>query len=201
VRKRALPPVSSMSRGSDGAAHNHRRGLIVAWLLVIASPMAHAFVDAPILVPVHVTAGQPVSVSITMGVCDAVTEEPGFPQITVAGNGIRLLVSSVNAASDPVFCFFDTITRVISIGSFPAGNYTVQVDRQYEGSLGQTVIETLGILPLVVQRTGLTVSAPMLGPGVLLLLAVLVLLVAPRSIRRVPAAAIPQRPSSMPRSH
>ncbi|PIV36966.1 MAG: hypothetical protein COS34_00490 [Lysobacterales bacterium CG02_land_8_20_14_3_00_62_12] len=42
---------------------------IIAWLLALAVPNAQAFVDPPTFVPVAPNSAQPITVSVTTGIC------------------------------------------------------------------------------------------------------------------------------------
>lgn len=124
--------------------------VIAVWLFVaVFSPLASAFVGPPILVPAQPLAGQTVSVSIGVGVCDAFIERAGFPQITRNGNAIRIVLAAVHY-TDPAICMYPTGTNVTPVGEFPAGSYTLQVDREYDDLFNGDIIETLGILPFTV---------------------------------------------------
>ncbi|MEO8672668.1 MAG: hypothetical protein ABI411_15215 [Tahibacter sp.] len=118
--------------------------------------------DAPILVPTNPVQGQTVSVSIRSGICDGFyDDEPGYPQNTRTGNAIRILLASVHE-EDQLFCNIPDFTSIFSVGTFPAGVYTVQVDRVYTTSEPFDFTETLATLPLVI--AGGSTSVPTIGP-------------------------------------
>lgn len=123
-----------------------RRVVLLGCLLLVAfAPAASAFIDPPVLVPAHPVAGEPVSVSMRIGVCDAFVEKPGYPKITRTGNSIHVLIASVHAAGSG-WCIYPPATAVIPIGTFSRGSYTLEVDRSYENFFGEQVVETLGTL-------------------------------------------------------
>lgn len=126
------------------------RSVMLGMLLTLVTPTASAFVDAPVLVPAHPVAGQTVSVSIRIGVCDALVEAPGYPKITRVGNSIRVLLASVHAASADWCIFYPIATAVVPVGEFPHGNYTLHVDRTYENFFGEVIVESLGVIPFAV---------------------------------------------------
>ena len=153
------------------------RSLIVL-TLVLLSQLANAFVDPPTLSPTNPMEGQTISVNIRVGQCDGLPERPGFPQITQTGNAIRILLDSSHI-SDPEFCNIIVGVRTFPVGAYPAGSYTVQIDRSYEAPLPpRTIVETLGILPFTV--TGAAAPAVLSTNGLigLLVLFVTMLLIA-----------------------
>lgn len=132
---------------------------------------AHAFLDPPYITPEHPIAGETISVNIYGGVCDAIGSVPGYPQITQDGNAIRILLLSVHYDS-PKLCFWPVGTATDPIGAYPAGSYTLQVDRTYADVGGNTIVETLGILPFTVAGAAApVVSVPALHqPGLWVLI-------------------------------
>ena len=108
----------------------HRIVLGVAPALLLAARSAHAFFDPPWITPAAPTAGQSVSVNIRDGVCDAIFEHPGFPQITQQGNSIHLLEYGDHATTGDL-CVYDIGHLVQPIGAFVPGGYTVTVDFRY----------------------------------------------------------------------
>jgi hypothetical protein len=110
---------------------------------------ASAFLDPPYITPANPMAGELVSVNIYGGVCDAIVGLPGYPQISQEGNDIRVLFFSVHY-DDIQLCNLGTGTATTSIGSFPAGSYTLQVERRYMTVSGPWAQETLGIIPFAV---------------------------------------------------
>ncbi|MDN5924731.1 MAG: hypothetical protein L0H70_07000 [Xanthomonadales bacterium] len=154
-----------------------RRAILLACLLFVAFvPSAWAVVDPPELVPEHPVAGETVSVSMRVGVCDAFVEKQGYPKVTRSGNSIRVLIASVHATSVDWCIYYPIATAVIPVGEFPRGDYTVQVDRTYQDFVGNEVIETLGLIGFAV-----TAAQPVVVPALgvygiaLLLLGLLVL--------------------------
>lgn len=129
---------------------------------------AHAFFDAPTLVPTSPVAGQTVSVSIRGGECDGIVASSGYPQITQDGNAIRILFDSYHVSSGGVLCNISVGTLVQPVGSYPAGAYTLQVDRTFVDFFGDTVVETLGTIPFQVIEAR---AVPALGPLELVTLA------------------------------
>ena len=62
----------------------------LALLIAFFAQTAHAFFDPPWVTPAAPTAGETVSVNIHGGICDAILEAQGYPQITREGTAIRL---------------------------------------------------------------------------------------------------------------
>jgi hypothetical protein len=152
---------------------------------VLSSQMAQAFVDPPTLSSTNPTESQTVSVNIRFGQCDALGEVPGYPQITQTGNSIRILLHSIHV-SYPEFCNVPILIRNFPVGAYPAGAYTVQVDRIYDVILPtRTIMETLGILPFTVAGSPAPVVLPTNGfVGLLVLFMSLLLIAAPVLSRR-----------------
>jgi len=118
-------------------------------LLTSFAQTAHAFLDPPYITPEHPVAGETISVNIYGGICDAIVGAPGYPQITQEGNAIRILLLSVSYSS-PELCFWTIGTATVPVGAYPVGSYTLQVDRTYSDGGGNTIVETLGLLPFTV---------------------------------------------------
>ena len=158
------------------------RSLIFLTLMLL-SQLAQAFVDPPTLSPTNPTEGQTVSVSIRVGQCDGLPG--GAEQITQTGNSIRILLNSYHAF-DSEFCNIIVGVRTFPLGAYPAGSYTVQIDRTYEAVLPpRTIVETLGILPFTVTGAAAPAVLPTTGfIGLLALFATILLVAAPVLRRR-----------------
>lgn len=123
---------------------NHSPVIGLVFLTCLSSD-ATAFFDPPYIVPASPTVGQQVFVEIHGGYCDTIIGSPGYPQITREGNSIRMLFFS--AHEDLIeWCIYGEGTASEPVGSFPAGSYTLQVDRNYQTFFGD-VTETLGVVP------------------------------------------------------
>ena len=159
------------------------RSLIVLTLMLL-SQLAQAFVDQPTLSPNNPTENQTVFVNIRIGVCDSFIEQTGYPQITQSGNAIRILIPSIHAF-DSSFCNFGTGIAIDSIGAYPPGSYTVQVDRTYT-AVGptRTVVDTLGVLAFTVAAAPAPAVLPTNGFIGLLALFAAILLIAVSVLRR-----------------
>jgi len=159
------------------------RSLIVL-TFVSLSQLASAFVDPPTLSPANPMEGQTISVNIRAGQCDALGEVPGYPQITQTGNAIRILLHSIRVY-DSEFCNVPILIRSFPVGVYPAGAYTVQVDRTYEVPLPpRTIVETLGILPFTVAGAPAPAVLPTTGFIGLLTLFATILFIAVPVLRR-----------------
>ena len=129
---------------------------------------AFAFVDPPILVPSVADVGQSIGVQFTAGICDIFVEHPqgAYPQITVSGNQIHLVMFSFHE-EDPIECVFPLVETFIQpLGTFDAGRYVVVIDRVYPRFGGALATERLAELQLVVGGVGtpaaqLPVNAPL----------------------------------------
>lgn len=118
-------------------------------ILVLGSAPAWAFLDPPYVTPEHPVSGQQISLNIRGGVCDAIVGLPGYPQITVQGNDIHMVLFSVHY-DDPEFCNLGIGTATHEFGAYSAGSYTLVVERRYMTISGPWARETLGIIPFTV---------------------------------------------------
>jgi hypothetical protein len=140
--------------------------------LFLFANSAAAFLDPPYLTPEHPMAGDIVTLNIRAGVCDGIGSGHGYPRISQEGTHIRIVVWSVSY-HDSELCFLPIWTNTIALGAYPAGSYTLQVDRDYFDGGGDLRTETLGAIPFAVAGNGLPepVAAPALGAfGLALLL-------------------------------
>ena len=150
----------------------HRMVSLIVLMLSLVAPSAHAFFDPPWITPAIPRVGEIVSVSIRGGICDAIFERPGFPQITQQGNAIRILEYG-HHWDDFDLCIYNVGTLTQPIGSFAEGSYTLTVDFVYPDILGPTTI-TLGTIPFTVVGVALYEPVPMLTPLSMLVLVTLV---------------------------
>lgn len=131
--------------------------------LLLLADAAAAFLDPPYLTPEHPMAGDTVSVSIYGGVCDAIVGIPGYPRISQEGSHIRIVLWSVSY-HDSGLCNIPIGTMTYPIGAYPAGSYTLQVDRDYFDGAGDPRTESLGAIPFTVARNG-GVPQPVAAPA------------------------------------
>jgi hypothetical protein len=161
--------------------------IVIVLMLAWTPSSAWAFFDTPWITPVAPHAGEVVSVTIREGICDAIVEHPGFPQITQQGNAIRILEYG-HHWDNVDLCIYNVGTLTQPIGSFAEGSYTLTVDFVYPDILGPTTI-TLGTIPFTVTGGAAAASVPTLTPLWELVLLTLVISVACRASavrRRVP---------------
>ena len=147
---------------------------VLALLLMLFATSAHAFWDPPYITPANPVAGDTISMNIRMGVCDAIYQWPGYPQITRNGNDITFL--NFGQHWDPgELCTYGTGTGVFPIGSYEPGNYTLTVELFYHDFFGQPHTLTLGVVAFTVAGIAPpAVPAPTMSPlGLLALLLVL----------------------------
>jgi len=135
---------------------SHRIVLILASVLTLGAPRAHAFFDAPWIAPAAPMAGELMSVNIRGGICDVFFDAPGYPQIVLEGNNIRVIEYGHHEDFQD-FCIYGLWKVVVPIGTPSAGVYTITVDFLYQGILGPTTTN-LGVIPLTV--TGVASAAP-----------------------------------------
>ena len=127
----------------------HRLCKVLVVALAMCAARASAFLDPPYITPVNPMAGEMISVNIYGGVCDAIIGLPGYPQITRQGNDIRILFFSVHY-DNLELCNLGIGTAITSIGAFPTGSYTLEVERRYMTVFGTWHQETLGVIPFTV---------------------------------------------------
>ena len=128
--------------------HCLRSLLIVA--LALCAQRASAFLDPPYVTPANPTAGELMSVNIYGGECDVADDGVVWPPpVTQQGNTITILLTGIHEG-DPEFCYFGIGTATYSIGTFPPGSYTLDVERRYLSFSAVWVQETLGIIPFTV---------------------------------------------------
>jgi len=92
----------------------------IAFILIafmFAAPTAHAFFDPPWITPAAPIAGATVSVNLRDGICDAIVEHPGYPQITRQGNAIHLVEYGHHWDTSDL-CVYDIGHLVEPIGAF-----------------------------------------------------------------------------------
>ena len=154
--------------------------IVIVLMLAWTPSSAWAFFDTPWITPVAPHAGEVVSVTIREGICDAIVEHPGFPQITQQGNAIRILEYG-HHWDNVDLCIYNVGTLTQPIGSFAEGSYTLTVDFVYPDILGPTTI-TLGTIPFTVSGVAAAASVPTLTPLWKLVLLTLVFSVACRAL-------------------
>lgn len=161
---RIVPTRQSLWAVGERGMLKHCVVLVLALALSLSflAQTARAFIDPPYLAPEHPAPGEIVSVKIRAGECDSIGTIADYPRITQTGNAIRIVLWSTTD-TDPILCNTPIGTGTYAVGGYPAGSYTLQVDRDYFGAAGELLTETLGVLAFTV--TGGTVppvSAPTL---------------------------------------
>lgn len=160
----------------------HRVAFMLALLLAFTTQTAHAFFDPPWITPEAPRAGEIVSVNIHGGVCDAIFEWPGYPQITQEGNAIRIVEYGDHVTFDD-FCIYGVGTLTEPIGAFPSGDYVLTVDFFHENyPFGYTTI-TLGVIPFTITGTAPVAAVPSADKRGLTALSLLVLALAVGALR------------------
>ncbi len=146
----------------------------VRWLLAVTlacfSSVASAYLTLDAIVPASPQAGETVAARVSAGICDGIIESPGYPQVSQAGNVIRLLLDTLQY-DDPILCNIDEGTINIPFGELPTGDYVLQLDRHYVNFFGSHIIETVGTLPFSVAGGAAATPLPASGPGSLVVLA------------------------------
>ena len=146
-------------------------GFALASTLVM--PSAHAFFDPPWITPAAPIAGATVSVNLRDGICDAIFEHPGYPQITRQGNAIHLVEYGHHWDTSDL-CVYDIGHLVEPIGAFAPGDYTITVDFTYpDYPNGDTTI-SLGVVPFTVAGVAPPAPVPASSPSALIALLLLI---------------------------
>ncbi|MGH8172740.1 MAG: hypothetical protein ACREPX_06310 [Rhodanobacteraceae bacterium] len=134
-----------------------RRIAICALFLMLFAQQASAFFDPPWITPTQPRAGETVAVNIHGGICDAIFERPGYPQIAYSGDAIRVVEFGDHATFED-FCIYGVGTLTLPIGTFPPGNFTLTVDLAYQDFFGEPQILNIGVVPFTV--VGISPAAP-----------------------------------------
>jgi len=137
----------------------HRAVRLLMALLVFVAPAAQAFIDPPWITPATPRAGDVVSINIRLGICDAIGERPGYPQVTQEGSAIRIVEYGAHWENDEL-CGFGVGTVTDSVGSFPPGDYELTVDLAYVDELGFPHILAVGTVPFSVIGIAPVTSIP-----------------------------------------
>lgn len=137
-----------MARAGEASMRRPLMWIMQALACVSGAVPAHAFVDPPYLTPPAPRAGQSVMVNMRFGACDVFLPEAPYPIVTRDGSAIRILFFGYSY-SDPELCVYPPLQTSPSIGKFPPGNYTVQVD-WLRVAVDGTTTTTLAILPFTV---------------------------------------------------
>lgn len=147
--------------------------LALAIVCFIAGSPAYGFWDPPYVTPSNPIAGQEVSVAVRAGICDAILEQEGYPQITRSGNELRILFFGVQIRNSD-FCNLPIGTLVTPVASLPMGDYTLAVDVLYDNyPFGFDTLH-LGVVPFTVTGSQQSVEpVPSIGLFAEFLLAVL----------------------------
>jgi hypothetical protein len=158
--------ISITGKLQETQVFSQRAAFVLALVFVLFAPSSWAFLDPPTITPVNPTVGDAISVSIYGGQCDLVHDGVVWPPpVTQQGNEITILFTGFHE-TNPELCYFGIGTVTYAVGSYPAGSYTLQVDRQYFNFAGALAQETLGVIPFTVLGVGppaTPVAAPTLG--------------------------------------
>jgi hypothetical protein len=140
-----------------------RRTIVVLpFLLFVLSRPASAYVGPPYISPAEPTANEAISVNMYGDECDVVDDGIVWPPpVTQSGNVITISFTGIHE-EDPEFCYFGVGTGTYPVGTFPAGSYTLKVERRYGTPFGTWAHETLGIIPFTV--TGAPAAQPISAP-------------------------------------
>ena len=168
------------------------RGIGIKRLLTLALALcarpASAFLDPPYLTPANPMAGELVSVSIYGGECDIADDGVVWPPpVSQEGNAITIFFTGIHEVN-PEWCYFGVGTATYAVGTFPPGNYTLDLERRYGTIFGEWAQDTLGILPFTVSAAPQQqlIETPTLNPeglaALLLALAGVALRVLPKRV-------------------
>jgi len=118
--------------------------------ILLLARNAQAFFDPPSISPASPVAGETVSARIRGGVCDAIAERAGYPQITRSGNSIRIVEYGHHYETASELCVYDVSTVTTPIGALASGSYMLTVDLVYDDlALGPTVMN-IGVVSFTV---------------------------------------------------
>jgi hypothetical protein len=134
-------------------------------LLISVSPAACAFWDQPYVTPVYATPDDTIFVNVSGGVCDGIFDREGYPKLTQEGAVVRIVFAGLHI-EDFEFCTVPIGAGPLPVGSFPAGEYVLQVDVAYDDFSGPQIFH-MGEAPFVVHSTAARPSTPVPALGFL----------------------------------
>lgn len=153
-------------------------------MAIVATFPAYAFFDPPVVLPANPVQGQPISFDVRVGVCDFIqaagtnvgmtlVADDMWREVTVSANTVRVVVRATFAPDVPL-CIFPIGTFRFSIGTLSTGDYRLELYAQEIGNpqfrpLVGTANFRVGPPPA---------SIPALGPGAVLTLMLLMIVVA-----------------------
>lgn len=130
--------------------------LLIFLFMAALNSKAHAFFDTPVLSPTNPVAGQQISISTRAGDCHLFEGGPTGGTVTTNGTQISLIVPArINA-----FCNFPITTRTYIVGSFPPGNYALNVYYQPGVLSGGGPPRLMGLLAFAVAPQGHPAEVP-----------------------------------------
>ena len=130
-------------------------------------------VDTPVIDPPNPVAGQTVSVELHGGACVLYLDDPAGQPSTVKRDGSTIVLTVQAIVGPSGFCVYPIgAIYPFPIGAYGPGNYTVEVDAQYQLFLGDYVTQTLGVLSFTVSNAE---SVPMLSTLSLVLMGLILL--------------------------
>jgi hypothetical protein len=145
--------------------------ILFALAFAFARP-ALAFVGPPYLTPAQPTADDVIELSMFKDNCELI--DGGFPAppvVTEQGSKITILLTGAHE-DEPLFCIYGIGVETNTVGRFPPGSYTLDVERRYT-IFGGWVQETLGVIPFTVAPVSSPLppsEAPTLSTGFLFIL-------------------------------
>ena len=141
------------------------------------SSMANAYVNPPIFTPEQPAAGELVSMAVTFGDCDIYGEYPldptAFPRVERNGNTIRVTLYGYQY-DDLILCTMPETTRVIQLGAYEAGTYTVQLVRTHETEVGFVYSDILQ--SVIAVGAGVSEATPLPAVGSMAIIVLIVIL-------------------------
>jgi len=148
-------------------------GFIFLFLSIGYGVEAHAYINAPVLLPSHPKAGDFLQIEVRAGVCDGFPGAEDSAEVQRVGGEIHMLIPSIHDEAD--WCTLPLeIVYHFWIGSVPAGVYNLKVDRHYTPIFGQEVVETIGTTSFaVLSGASSATSVPSAGFGTLVFLALI----------------------------
>jgi hypothetical protein len=135
---------------------NYKRRCAVLLVLLVQAWEAKAFFDAPVLNPAAPLEGDEVSIDIRAGECHFFSGDPRDGLVTTNGNQITILVP---ALFNP-FCTYPTRTRPYVVGTFPSGDYTLDVYYRLAPGSGSSTPQFMGQLSFRVGPQGTPTETP-----------------------------------------
>lgn len=174
--------TSKLASRAHAIAISHGSAALLALAACLWPASAFAFYLPLIFSPSAPSAGQPITMTVRVGECDAVQIfAPGQREISVVGSVVRVTIRGYTAF-DQNFCIYPDVSVPVDLVPLAAGTYRIELYRRETGAVGQGDLMVSG--DLVVGQAP-AVAVPALRSLLGLILLTLGLLAVPRGRPRI----------------